>query len=339
MRIGFNPQKDKKLHPSDFFHQVVVPVYIPNQKGYFKDSFSILKLCLDSLFRTSHKKTYFTVVNNGSCDEVRAYLDHLFQNKKIHEVVHTITIGKLNAILKGLTGNQFTLITIADADVLFVNNWQEETYAVFEAFPKTGSVSPCPNSKLLKYCTTNIFFEKLISESLRFRNVKNPKAMKSFAGSIGNPTLFNKHHLKKYLTVSNNDVHAVVGAGHFVGTYRSDVFQKLRHSYSVFKLGGESESELLDKPVSYQGYWRLSTEDNYAYHMGNTFEDWMSKHVEDLKRNNFVYDKAPHLSKVKSNAFVNWIKIKVFSRILFRKSFWMLFLRYKGLTKSEAKEY
>ena len=77
MRIGFNPQKDKKLHPSDFFHQVVVPVYIPNQKGYFKDSFSILKLCLDSLFRTSHKKTYFTVVNNGSCDEVRAYLDHL----------------------------------------------------------------------------------------------------------------------------------------------------------------------------------------------------------------------------------------------------------------------
>ena len=339
MRLGFNPHKDKKQIKSDYFHQVVIPVYIPNEEGYFKDSFVILQYCLQSLFKTSHQKTYFTIVNNGSCDEVVDYLNSLYHKKKIQELIHSTNIGKLNAILKGLTGNQFTLITIADADVLFVNNWQEETYAVFEAFPKTGSVSPCPNSKLLKYCTTNIFFEKLISESLRFRNVKNSKAMESFAGSIGNPTLFNKHHLKKYLTVSNNDVHAVVGAGHFVGTYRSDVFQKLRHSYSVFKLGGESESELLDKPVSYQGYWRLSTEDNYAYHMGNTLEDWMPKHVKDLKRNNFVYDKAPHLSKVKSNAFVNWIKIKVFSRILFRKSFWMLFLRYKGLTKSEAKEY
>ena len=339
MRLGFNPHKDKKQIKSDYFHQVVIPVYIPNEEGYFKDSFVILQYCLQSLFKTSHQKTYFTIVNNGSCDEVVDYLNSLYHKKKIQELIHSTNIGKLNAILKGLTGNQFTLITIADADVLFVNNWQEETYIVFEEFPKTGSVSPCPNSKLLKYYTSNIFFEKLISESLRFRNVKNSKAMESFAGSIGNPTLFNKHHLKKYLTVSNNDVHAVVGAGHFVGTYRSDVFQKLRHSYSVFKLGGESESELLDKPVSYQGYWRLSTEDNYAYHMGNTFEDWMSKHVKDLKRNNFVYDKAPHLSKVKSNAFVNWIKIKVFSRILFRKSFWMLFLRYKGLTKSEAKEY
>ena len=43
MRIGFNPNKDKKLIKSDDFHQVIIPVYIPNNKGYFKDSFIILK--------------------------------------------------------------------------------------------------------------------------------------------------------------------------------------------------------------------------------------------------------------------------------------------------------
>ena len=37
MRLGFNPHKDKKQIKSDYFHQVVIPVYIPNEEGYFKE--------------------------------------------------------------------------------------------------------------------------------------------------------------------------------------------------------------------------------------------------------------------------------------------------------------
>lgn len=339
MRIGFNPQKDKEQQPSDFFHQVVIPVYIPNQEGYFKDSFGILKLCLNSLFKTCHDKTYFTVVNNGSCELVKIYLDELFSKKLVHEVIHTTNVGKLNAVLKGLAGNRFSLVTITDADVLFLNNWQEESYSVFKAFPKTGSVSPCPNSKALNYYTSNIFFEKLFSKSLRFRNVKNPKAMQSFADSIGNFKLFNTCNLEKYLTITADCTEAVVGGGHFVATYRAEIFYNFSKSYSAFKLGGESERELLDKPVPLKGYWRLSTADNYAFHMGNTLEDWMAKQIADLKENNVVYEKAPEFAKVKSFAIVNWFKIKVFSRIVFKKNSWRLFLRYKGLTKEEAELY
>ena len=42
MRIGFNPNKDKPKSTSHYFHQVIIPVYIPNQEGCFKDSFAIL---------------------------------------------------------------------------------------------------------------------------------------------------------------------------------------------------------------------------------------------------------------------------------------------------------
>jgi cellulose synthase/poly-beta-1,6-N-acetylglucosamine synthase-like glycosyltransferase len=132
MRIGFNPNKNKPVEPNDFFHQVIIPVYIPNQEGYFKDSFKILQYCLESLLKTSHSKTYFTVVNNGSCNEVIEYLNSLQQQLKIHEIIHTSAIGKMNAILKGLMGHNFDLITIADADVLFLNNWQKNTYEVFK---------------------------------------------------------------------------------------------------------------------------------------------------------------------------------------------------------------
>ena len=338
MRVGFNPHKDKVQEASDFFHQVVIPVYIPNQEGYFKDSFSILKLCLNSLFKTSHIQTYFTVVNNGSCCEVRDYLDDLFQNGKILEVIHTSNIGYINAMLKGITGQQFPYITNADADVLFLENWQEATYEIYKVFPKTGAVSPTPNSKMLKFLTANIFFEKGLTQNISFSEVKNPQAMESFAKSIGNEKLFSKIHLDKYLTIKRNNFEALIGAGHFVVTYRSDIFDGLEKRYTNFILGGDSDF-IFDFPVVKKGFWRLSTADNYAFHMGNTLEEWMLTTVEGLKENNLTCDIVPLLTKMESNAFMNWFKIKVFSRLLFKKSIWRLFLRYKGLTKEEASFY
>ncbi|OAZ05407.1 glycosyltransferase family A protein [Flavobacterium succinicans] len=339
MRIGFNPQKDKKQAPNDFFHQVVIPVYIPNQEGYFKDSFAILKLCLESLFKTIHSKTYVTIVNNGSDTIVVDYLDLLFKENKIQELIHIENIGKMNAVLKGLAGHAFELVTISDSDVFFLAGWQKETYQVFDSFPRAGSVSPCPNSRLIRYYTSNIIFETFFSKSLSFREVKNPEAMMCFAKSISDPNLFNESHLSKCLTIGNNDFFALIGGGHFVSTYRSIIFSKQDLSRIDYKLGGDSETEILDKPIAFQGYWRLSTADNYAFHMGNTLEDWMLKSVEDLKENNVTYDKVPLLTNIESNAFMNWFKIKIFSKILFRKSIWRLFLRYKGLTKEEAASY
>jgi len=338
MRIGFNPNKDKKIEISEYFHQVIIPVYIPNEDGYFKDSFQILKYCLESLFKTSHTNTYFTVVNNGSCKEVVNYLNALHGNGRIHEIIHTAAIGKLNAILKGLTGQNFQLVTITDADVLFLNNWQKETYKIFDNFPKAGVVSTTPNSKLIRYLTSNIIFERGVSNQLKFTMVINPEAMKAFASSIENKCLFNNYHLEKYLTIANGKVKAVIGAGHFVATYRNDIFNNFKEKTSKYSLGGESERVLLDKPVIDNGYWRLSTEDNYTYHMGNIEEEWMSGILKSLKYKLFSL-KQPKFSKHSSLKFINYFKSKIFPKIVFNKLVWHFFLRSKGLTKDEAKNY
>jgi GT2 family glycosyltransferase len=47
---------------------------------------------------------------------------------------------KVNAILKGLVGHDTELVTITDADVLFLHNWQSETIKVFRNIPKAGVV-------------------------------------------------------------------------------------------------------------------------------------------------------------------------------------------------------
>ncbi|WP_281637404.1 glycosyltransferase family A protein [Flavobacterium marginilacus] len=337
MRVGINPNKDKHQEPNDFFHQVVIPVYIPNHEGYFRDSFKILKYCLESLFKTCHPKTYLVIVNNGSSIEVINYLDDLYKEGKIQELIHTSAIGKLNAILKGIAGHNFDLITISDADVLFLNDWQKETYDVFENFRKTGVVSPVPSSKMLKQFTENIYFDNIFSKKLKFTETKDKLGLQMFAESIGNIGLYKDIHLNKNLTITNNNVNAVIGAGHFIATYRGECFDGIKKRFSSYSLGGDSEKTLLDKPAQDKGYWRLSTAGNYAYHMGNTFEDWMLEAFSAIKENKTEINIPNYLTK-NSNTYLRYLA-KFFFKVITRKVIWQLFLRYKGLTKDEAKQY
>ncbi|WP_281231897.1 glycosyltransferase family A protein [Flavobacterium gelatinilyticum] len=339
MRVGYNPNKDKKQEPNDFFHQVVIPVYIPDSEGYFKDSLKILKYCIESLFKTIHPKTYITVVNNGSCTEVVDYLTNLQKTGKIHELINTSNIGKLNAIIKGISGHDFSLITISDCDVLFLNDWQKETYNVFEQFPKTGAVCPTPSSRSLKNHTSNIWFDLLFSKSLYFSKVKNPIALRAFAESVQNPGMYQDIHLEKYLTVSKDNFKAVVGAGHFITTYRKEVFDNNGIKYSNFMLGGDSEAKLLDLPVVEKGMWRLSTEDNFAYHLGNVAEEWMKETLSALDQNKFFIDKPIILKKIRFSKFELFIKNKIFSRIIMQKKIWEYCIKWKGLSNEEAIKY
>ena len=338
MRVGFNPHKDKQNSKSEYFHQIVIPVYIPNHKGYFKDSLAILKLCLESLSLTSHKKTFITIVNNGSCEEVTNYLNELFLNEKVHEIVTTTNIGKLNAVLKGIIGHNFSLITIADSDVMFLNDWQKATYSVFESFPKTGVVCPTPSSRSLRTYTANIYWDMFFSKHLLFSKINNHKALKMFGESVGNPDFYNKIQLQKYLTVTNKNEKAVVGAGHFAATYRGDIFENINIKYSNYKLGGNSENKILDIPVIKKGFWRLSTAENYAYHMGNTLEDWMQTERDKIT-NGGTTDYVILKGKPNKSKVLYFIKNRLFAKIILNKKVMRYFLTWKGLSKAEAREY
>ncbi len=341
MRIGFNPNKDNAIVENNYFHQIVIPIYLPNFEGYFKDSFSILKYSLNSLFANSHNKTFITIVNNGSCDEVVLFLNDLLQKKKINELITVHNIGKINAIIKGISGHNFQLITVADADVMFLKDWQKETYHVFTHFTKAGLVGLVPNSKMVKHLTANVIFDNYFSKKLKFTKVENPNSMQKFGISVGNENYFKDIHLQKYLTLESNNFKAVIGSGHFVATYRGDIFRKLPFQSTAFALGGDSENLLLDYPVVKNGHWRLTTANNYAFHMGNTNEKWMvdlNAVNESTEMMKFQLE-APFLQPNSTNYFTNLFKNKLFYRINYQKNIWKLFLQLKGLTKTEAQQY
>ena len=281
MRIGFHPYKDKFHEDSAFVHQIIIPVYIPNQEGYFKDSFKIFKICIDSLLSTIHDKTFVSIVNNGSATLIKEYLDTLYQEGRIQELIHTENIGKLNAILKGLAGNNIKLVTISDSDVMFLPNWQSATNTIFNNFPKAGVVGIVPQFKMYGYYCSNIIFRNLFSKRLKFSPVRDVFGLKNFYHSIGWNEDYNEDYLKMILTIENNSHEAIVGSGHFVATYKKEIFNEIL-TYSSFKMGANSERYLDEAPLK-KDLWRLTTNKNYAYHLGNIFENWMDEECIKIK--------------------------------------------------------
>lgn len=339
MRVGFNPNKGKQQTKTNCFHHVIIPVHIPNEEGYFEYSYEILKNCLDSLVKTAHSKTYISIIANGCCEKIEVYLNNLLSQEIINELIITTSIGKINSILKGIVGHSFSYITISDADVLFLNNWQSSTYGVFENFPKAGAVCPTPSSRSLRTFTANIYWNYFFSNKMKFTNVFNKKGLKFFAHSVGDDNFYNSVQLEKYLTISRKNFKAVVGAGHFVTTYRKEIFNNLETLHSNYNLGGSSIGDFLDIPVVKKGFWRLSTLDNYAYHMGNVPEKWMQVEINKLEVNNDEVLPIQLNSRRKNSKFINFIKNKIFGKFILNKKLMPYFLMYKGLSKSEAKEY
>jgi len=339
MRVGKNPNKDKKVTTDVYKHQVVIPVYISNSEAYFKDSFEIFQYCIQSLLRTKTINTYITIVNNGSSPEVVDYINALQKDNAINEVINTSNIGKINAILKGVSGHDFELVTIADADVMFLDNWLEESIKVFNAFPKAGVVGVVPQFKLYADLSFNVLFDFLFSKKMRFRDVINPEAIKQFYKSIGWDDNYNKDYLKTHLTVLSQDhCEAVVGSGHFMATYKREVINHMPNATSDMKMGGDLRS-YFDYPVLKLGGWRLTTADNFAYHMGNVKEDWMKDTLEQLENNSLKNFPNLKPSNLKSSNLSYVLKNHVFRKLLEQKAIMKYFLKSKGLPTTMLKNY
>ncbi len=326
MRIGNNPQRHKKVDLGDYFHQVILPVYIPNLEGYYKESFDVFKLSVQSLIKTSHANTYISIISNGSCELVNDYIKNLYNQKEINEFAITGAIGKVNAILKGLAGMNLPLVTITDADVLFLNDWQKATYDVFENFPKAGVVCPVPNPSLSYSKTSNVFRSELFSKQLQYSKIKNIDAVLKFAVSIDEVDFFKREFLKNHLTISNNSIRAVLGAGHFVATYKSQIFNYNFRKSTEFLLGGQSENELLDEKAIEVDLWRLSTEDNYAYHLGNSIPDWVDRVYNNLSDEKQSFIKPSNL-QVKNIGFCKKLYLNITNRIISNPKFRNLIIK------------
>lgn len=278
MRSGTNPQKtQKKVHLETSF-RVIMVVFIPEAGGYYANSLKVLELSLRSLIKSNNGNYKITIVNNGSCAEVKNFIDS-FPGEDIDSIIsHSKNIGKIDALIGAARGAREAFITLTDADVLFLKGWCSATREVFSSFKKAGSVSPIPFRHGLYYGTSSVLKE-ILFKRLKFSSIKIPE---NFSDHNRYLESINWCHEKtdsiKWPVVEQNGVKAIVGSGHQVITIRREIlFSTVPFSPSLTLIGENSEYKYIDEPIDRAGLLRLATLNNYAFHMGNTPEPWMEE--------------------------------------------------------------
>lgn len=277
MRIGMNPQKQENKITLHTNHRIIVVVYIPELTGYYQNILQVFQLCLESIIATKNNQCAITVVNNASCKEVFDFLDDGFRNEKIDCVIHhKENIGKIDAIIGAARGSREPLITMTDVDILFKEGWQENIENIFAKIKNVGSVSPIPVRKSLNYGTGSTL-RKILFHKVKFRLAPIPENFEDYNKYLQSINWTQEiSNDKLWPVVEKNGVKAILGSGHQVLTVRREIlFKTVPISPSLIRVGGHSEFDYVDEPINKAGGMRLATYTNFAYHMGNTVEDWM----------------------------------------------------------------
>ena len=101
-------------------------------------------------------------------------------------------------------------------------------------------------------------------------------------------------------------------------------------------MGGDSERYLDTLPLE-KDYWRLTTYDNYAFHMGNTIEDWMFEN-QNHQSDNTIIEYHFHKRK-KINRVIYFIKNRIFVKFISINLTIRFFLKWKKLPNSMIEKY
>lgn len=293
MRQGTNPQKAERKLVLETHHRIVVVVYIPNEEGFYKDSFEVFKTCLDSLVLTINSKAAITIVNNGSYKKVSDLLRLYLDEKKIDTLIsHNQNIGKIDALIGAARGAREQYITLTDADILFVKGWQEKVDEVFAVFPNVGSVSPIPVRRGLLAGTSTVLKYVLMGK-IKCKFIPIPENFMGYNRYLDSINWgFEEKDDNKWPVVEKNGLRAVIGSGHQVLTIDRDILFKTTPSNpSLALVGNLSEHNYVDVPIDKAGKLRLSTYNNYAFHMGNKLENWMCD-VQKVNEEDRMYTKT-----------------------------------------------
>jgi hypothetical protein len=108
---------------------------------------------------------------------------------------------------------------------------------------------------------------------------------------------------------------AIVGATHFVATYKTDLFRN-QYEFPEFKFKAGYEDHFMDVIAENKGMYRLSTTQTFAYHIGNSLDDVTEIHTytsDKFITSNFFNGLSTVVGKT---SFINKIKILLGKAVL-----------------------
>jgi hypothetical protein len=323
MRQGVNPEKYKGEKNIQKWHRIVVIFYIPNiEDDYYKESVQVLDACINSLVQTiNFETTCITLINNNSCADVHPIINKYIEKGQIDKyVLYSENRGKVYAAIDEVRGVFEPFVTITDCDVLFFSGWEQAVFDVFQNFPKAGVVTPLPSPYAAFYSNASLFFNHYFFGKIKYNKIVNDEDIDLYIQGINNTALINKrgrYDWKQKQYYLDGKIKAIIGATHFVATYKSYIFRD-KTTFPEIKFINGYETEFIDKLADKKGLYRLSTLKTFAYHIGNKMEDFVLNKEFDSKLilDENIFKKMKPLSKLFMPYWIKTYYLRIIKKIM-----------------------
>ena len=298
-RLGQNPMKWLDHEHTSERITIMTAVHIPLLADYWLESLDVLKLSLQSILENTEFPFDLMVFDNNSCEEVQDYLlsmqrsgsiDYLILSDQNHR-----KLGALNFLLFAAPGE---IVSFTDSDVYFRPGWLRASVEVLEAFPKAAQVTALPTAdRLNDHASSTI---KGIAESpelevQRGNDLIPERFIRAHAMSIGLSWQEYQRRLvgREDVRITRDGISAYASAQDFQFTAWKDRVLPLLPltNYTDEEFYDPLHSPVLEARLDAAGYWRLSTVDYYAHHIGNKMPssgefDWVFDGSEYQKISN-----------------------------------------------------
>lgn len=327
-RIGMNPARDRLSGYRPARVTAVVLVYIPYLSGYFQHRLEVLKVSLASLLRHTQTSYDLLVFDNGSCAEVKTYLEALFESGKVDFLVRSKeNIGKIGAFKVMFAAAPGELIAYADDDIFYYPGWLTAHLEIIDAFPGVGMVSGCALRTLYDHGTSSNL--ELAQRDARVNLIQGQNIPRQWeidwAVSYGRDV---EAHLEKLeqmediqLELNRLKVYAVANHNQFVAPKQA-LLESLPEEWSGRLMG---QMDDLDVAIDEAGYLRLSTLERTTRHMGNLIDESMKV---DLERYDLASITKPSSaltpSRHWSSRLLRWKPLRWFLQGVYNRLFWLL---------------
>lgn len=119
-----------------------VLTYIPNDIGYFKNRFDVMRVCIESILKNTQEPFDLMVFDNGSSDQVIDYLHKQHNAGNIDFLLlSSKNIGKIGALQIMYKAAPGEIIAYCDDDVFFLPGWLKRHLEVIDTYPNVGAVT------------------------------------------------------------------------------------------------------------------------------------------------------------------------------------------------------
>lgn len=283
MRIGQNPARIDTPAYTPQKIGLASLVFIPHLEGYFQHALNVLRAHLMSLHAHTEAPFDLLVFDNGSCREVKDFLNEMQAAGWIRWLISSeVNLGKTGALNWILAAMPNPVIGYSDSDVFFRRGWLQASLDILEGYSQVGIVTAQP-----------CFFDILRGEGKAAAGVFTPEqidmyspeawVVEEYCRGINAPADLRQRYLHTPLPLVCNTqgVAAVLGASHMQFIAYREVLQQVLPLPATRGLSPE-EDRVFNQRIDDLGYLHLSTPHPWVVHMGNTIDPQLQPEVEGV---------------------------------------------------------